>query len=259
MAEIRKLKAHEIECRAQIVKKKGCSLLLYKDARCDMNILDETFGSMNWQREHRVVNGNLFCGVQVWDEEKQQWITKEDVGVESRSEKEKGQASDAFKRACFNIGIGRELYTAPFIWINLNPDETYKKNDNYRLSKKVNFRVTHINYNENNAIDELIIKDQDDNIRYKMGEYISAPNSGQSQNSYDTPKKKQKSNTKKKKQQLINKIGAMHKTDKEKVEPIITYMLEEKNLDSSNLKQIAKLEVKDLKETLDRINNRLTS
>lgn len=116
--EFRLLKADEIECRIASIKEKGLSLLLYKDARVDQNILDETVGSMSWQRRHEVINGNLFCSVGIHCKELDEWIWKQDVGVESYTEKEKGQASDAFKRACFNWGIGRELYTAPFIWIS---------------------------------------------------------------------------------------------------------------------------------------------
>lgn len=82
-----------------------------------MKILDETVGAENWKRNHELINGNLFCNVSIYDEAKKEWVTKQDVGTESYTEKEKGQASDAFKRACFNWGIGRELYTAPFIWI----------------------------------------------------------------------------------------------------------------------------------------------
>lgn len=117
MKEFRDLTASEIECRVNTVSEKGCSLLLYKDARCDMKILDETVGRQNWQRSHEVINGNLFCNVSIYDEDKKEWVKKQDVGTESYTEKEKGQASDSFKRACFNWGIGRELYTAPFIWI----------------------------------------------------------------------------------------------------------------------------------------------
>lgn len=112
----RDLRADEIECRVAQAKENGVSLLLYKDARCDQNILDETVRPMNWTRYHTRDNAN--CIVSIWDEEKQQWIGKEDTGTESNTEKEKGLASDSFKRACFNWGIGRELYTAPFIWIN---------------------------------------------------------------------------------------------------------------------------------------------
>lgn len=115
--EFRSLKADEVECRISTVNEKGLSLLLYKDARVDMRLLDETVGSMNWKRSHQVIDGNLYCTIEIWDNEKQQWIAKQDVGTESYTEKEKGQASDSFKRAGFNWGIGRELYTAPFIWI----------------------------------------------------------------------------------------------------------------------------------------------
>lgn len=115
MCMFRDLLAEEIECRVAQSKSNGVSLLLYKDARCDQNILDETVGAMNWQRMHTRDNAN--CVVSLWDEKKQMWVSKEDTGTESNTEKEKGLASDSFKRACFNWGIGRELYTAPFIWI----------------------------------------------------------------------------------------------------------------------------------------------
>jgi hypothetical protein len=117
MAKFRHLKAEEIDVRVQSVKKTGLVLLLYKDARCDMNILDETVGAMNWQRKHLRDNQN--CIVSIWDDVKKMWIDKEDTGAESFTEKEKGLASDSFKRACFNWGIGRELYTSPFIWVGV--------------------------------------------------------------------------------------------------------------------------------------------
>ena len=115
--KFRTLKAEEIECRINQINDKGLTLLLYKDARCDMNILDETVGAMNWQRDHKELKGNIYAGVSIWDEEKKQWITKWDAGKESNTEAVKGEASDSFKRACVNLGIGRCLYTAPFIYI----------------------------------------------------------------------------------------------------------------------------------------------
>ena len=115
MNMFRTLRADEIDCRIAQVKDNGLSLLLYKDARCDQNILDEVVGPYKWKREHTRDNRN--CIVSIWSDELQQWISKEDTGTESNTEKEKGLASDSFKRACFNWGIGRELYTAPFIWI----------------------------------------------------------------------------------------------------------------------------------------------
>lgn len=142
MKQFRALTAGDIECRVSTVSDKGCSLLLYKDARCDMKILDETVGPENWKRSHELINGNLFCNVSLWDEGKKEWVTKQDVGTESYTEKEKGQASDAFKRACFNWGIGRELYTAPFIWIKSENVTLTQKNGKYTTYDK--FRVAQI-------------------------------------------------------------------------------------------------------------------
>lgn len=122
----RDLRADEIECRVAQAKDTGVSLLLYKDARCDQNILDETVGPMNWQRHHSRDNAN--CTVSLWDKEKGQWISKEDTGKESNTEAEKGLASDSFKRACFNWGVGRELYTAPFVWINAKDCTALRQN-----------------------------------------------------------------------------------------------------------------------------------
>lgn len=161
MKKFRELKAEEIDCRVSMCKSNGVSLLLYKDARCDMNILDETVGQMNWQRSHSRDNAN--CTVSIWDDEKKQWISKEDTGTESNTEKEKGLASDSFKRACFNWGIGRELYTAPFIWINSDKCElrTSGRKDKYGkdvLTCTDKFRVTQIKYDENRNIVALAIK-----------------------------------------------------------------------------------------------------
>ncbi len=135
MCKFRDLRADEIECRVQSVKENGLVLLLYKDARVDMNILDETVGSSNWQREHYECKGNLFCRVGIGISRQNgecEWVWKSDCGTESNTEAQKGEASDSFKRACFNWGIGRELYTAPFTWIpadkcNINNGKCYDK------------------------------------------------------------------------------------------------------------------------------------
>lgn len=170
---IRLLNASEIECRVQSVKKikngVGCILLLYKDARVDMKLLDETYGSMNWQRTHEVINGNLFCNIEVWDAEKSQWVKKQDVGTESNTEKEKGQASDSFKRAGFNWGIGRELYTSPFIWIDLKDGEHYDKDGKTYLSPRTKFTVKSIGYNDEREITSLQVADTHDVVRYELG------------------------------------------------------------------------------------------
>lgn len=113
--KFRNLTKDDIECRVQQIKANGLVLLLYKNARVDMAILDETVGPENWQREHYDVNGVMFCRVGIKCDG--EWIWKSDCGTESNTEAVKGMSSDSFKRACFNWGIGRELYTAPFIWI----------------------------------------------------------------------------------------------------------------------------------------------
>ena len=160
----RDLTADEIECRVQSVKQNGLILLLYKDARCDMRILDETVGAENWQREHYECKGNLFCRVGIncellaenhtWHE----WVWKSDCGVESNTEAQKGEASDSFKRACFNWGIGRELYTAPFIWI---PADKCDINNGKCFDK---FAVEKIRI-ENHRITALAIRNTTKNIR----------------------------------------------------------------------------------------------
>lgn len=156
----RLLRADEIECRVNMIRddsadgkvKKGCSLLLYKDARCDQSILDETVGAMNWQRSHSRDNRN--CTVSIWCADRQAWVSKEDTGTESNTESEKGLASDSFKRACVNWGIGRELYTAPFVWV---ADVNVYTGRNGKPQTKDIFYVSEIEYNEQDRISYLVI------------------------------------------------------------------------------------------------------
>ena len=151
------LKAEDIECRIQKITKEGAVLLLYKTARVDMRILDEVYGEMNWQRHHEVINNNLFCTISVWDSEKSQWVSKQDVGTESNAEAEKGQASDAFKRAGFAWGIGRELYDAPFIFIHA-PVDKYDR-----------FTVKEIKYSKTERkFTSLVIVDKNGKERYRL-------------------------------------------------------------------------------------------
>ena len=158
----RTLYANEIDCRVAQISEKGLSLLLYKDARVDQNILDEKVGAMNWQRHHLRDNAN--CVVSIWDSEKKQWIEKEDTGTVSFTEAEKGLASDSFKRACFNWGIGRELYSAPFIWISAdNADIKQGRNGKFQCYDK--FIVEQILYDDNRNIVALSIKNAPQNKR----------------------------------------------------------------------------------------------
>lgn len=169
---VRLLRADEIECRVSIINERGLALLLFKDARVDQKILDETFTPFGWRRTHQSIEGNLYCTVEVWDKEKSQWIAKQDVGTTSYSEKEKGQASDSFKRACFNWGIGRELYTAPFIWITAEAVKIQKKDNKFVTSEK--FSVEAISYNEQREIIELVIVNGRGCKVYEMKQSISA-------------------------------------------------------------------------------------
>ena len=165
---MRLLEANEIECKVKQINDKGCLILLYKTARVDMAILDEEFGAENWQSDYKVVNNNLYCGIGVF--KNNQWVWKWDCGIESKEDGEgnekKGEASDAFKRAGFKWGIGRELYTTPFIWVKA---EIELKNGKYVLKNKYEkFDVDFISYNEDREIKELRIKDSKGNIVYSL-------------------------------------------------------------------------------------------
>ena len=162
----RLLEAHEIKARVKSVivtdKWKGVTILLYKDARCDMAILDEEYGPTNWQDEYQMVGSQMFCTISVWDAVKNQWIRKQSNGVESNTEAEKGQASDAFKRAAFMVGIGRELYTAPDIFIECagegeitNQRDNYSGKDKYKCN--CDFTVKEIDYDGNRNICYLVL------------------------------------------------------------------------------------------------------
>lgn len=172
MKDIRLLKANEIEARVGSINEKGATLLLYKDARVDMNVLDES--GLKWKRSHELIDGKLFCTISIWDDEIKEWITRQDVGTESNTEKEKGQASDAFKRAGFNFGIGRELYTAPFIWVSSASYTGFERAGKFGTYDK--FSVVSISYNENKEINSLSIKNLKTNkVIFTMGEKVEVP------------------------------------------------------------------------------------
>lgn len=159
----RLLEANEIEIRVKTWDKAGhkwAMMLLYKNARCDMRILDEMYGVDGWQREHQEIGGRLYCTISVWSEKLNQWIKKQDVGTESETEKEKGHASDAFKRAAYNIGIGRELYTGPKILIKTT-EEDYKNN-----AFSTQLEVSKVEYNKKREIVALVIVDGKGVVRF---------------------------------------------------------------------------------------------
>lgn len=161
------LRAKDIDCRAATVRKNGLSLLLYKNARVDMAMLDKVVGPLNWKREHSRENAN--CTVSIWDEFKSQWVSKEDTGTESNTEAAKGLASDSFKRACFNWGIGRELYTAPFIWINAGQAKIEERGE--RCVCYDRFEVDRIEYNDDREIVFLVVVKVDSKGRTPVYSY----------------------------------------------------------------------------------------
>lgn len=183
MNKFRVLNAEEIEVRIgqKVGKDQGVTLLLYKDSRVDMNLLDETVGAENWERLHTRDNQN--CTVSIWDTEKQLWVSKEDTGTESNTEKEKGLASDSFKRACVNWGIGRELYTAPKIIVWGNPEELKKKT----------FSVKEISYNDKREISSLTIVDEKGVEVFSTNKKQVQPQSKQEVKKTESPKSTQES------------------------------------------------------------------
>ena len=161
------LPIQSIDFRVQSINKGGyATILAYKDARIDMQRLDDVVGALNWKREHTRENHN--CIVSIWNENTNQWVSKEDTGTESNTEKEKGLASDSFKRACFNWGIGRELYDYPVIQIKLNDNEfdkaTNKPTFNFKLKEWRWFTQF-----ENNQLTYIGCKDEKGNLRFQFG------------------------------------------------------------------------------------------
>lgn len=152
--KFRKLKANEIEVRIGSTTKKTYSLLLYKDARVDMNLLDEVVGPSKWQRKHYMLGNDIYCSVGIYYDDVG-WVWKDDAGSSGSIEVEKSKASDSFKRACVNAtGVGRELYTSPEIKI-------WKKDENDDSFKYDKYFVKEIEYNEN-EISKLVICNEND-------------------------------------------------------------------------------------------------
>ena len=175
--KFRKLKASEIEVKVKQVKENGCACLLYKTARTDMDMLDEAVGPENWQCEYEEIKGNMYCKIGIYNEKLGQWIWKQDCGIESREDgdgnEKKGEASDAFKRAGFKWGIGRELYTSPFIWIKSDVVPTKAIGNGYKLVDSfIKFHVSKIEYSDEGDIITLVIKDGKNNTVFTYGKNV---------------------------------------------------------------------------------------
>ena len=173
MCEFRKLRADELQIKCTDTKFKGsATLLIYKDARVDQKVLDETVTPMRWQKDYKEIDGKIYCGVGIKNSDNGEWIWKWDCGTEGNFEAEKSEASDAFKRACFNWGLGRELYDTPKLKI--------KCPDNYYYNDKMNmtFTVKSIEWNGNELAD-LVIVDRFNKVVYdykNLGANTTVPN-----------------------------------------------------------------------------------
>jgi hypothetical protein len=202
--KFRRLNANEIDARVSTISEKGCSLLLYKDARVDQNILDETVGPEYWKRSHQLIGNNLYCTVSIYNKELGVWVDKQDVGTESYTEKEKGQASDSFKRACFNWGIGRELYTAPFIWVKAGDVKIEDKNG--KSTTYDTFSVRDIGYDNDGNINRLkIYNEKQKKVAYIYGKTDSTPITEEEQ--FDNQvEKSNKSTISKKDQEILRRV-----------------------------------------------------
>ncbi len=190
---IRLLKANEIECRIATINEKGLSLLLYKDARVDQRILDETFGAFGWKRSHQCIDGNLYCTVEILDKESGEWVAKQDVGTTGYTEKEKSQASDSFKRACFNWGIGRELYSAPFIWVPAGKATIQCKDNKFYCYDR--FSVKSIAYNEDREISALMVVNDKGQTVYELKGKAASRNKGKQDSKAAQTQKEASENT----------------------------------------------------------------
>ena len=173
--EFRTLNPDEIEVKVKQVGENGCVALLYKTARVDYELLDEKYGVNGWQCEYTEIKGNLYCSILVWDDDKKMWVRKQNCGIESRADgdgnEKKGEASDAFKRAGFVVGIGRELYTAPFTFIKKDvcPVKKNEKGQWVLENRFTRFDVAEIGYDSNRRIDRLVITDNNGNIVFTFG------------------------------------------------------------------------------------------
>ena len=189
MRQFRLLTANEIECRINQISEKGCGLLLYKTARIDYQMLDETFGMMGWKNDYKVIDGKMYCGIGIKDNSSNEWIWKWNCGTESNTEAEKGQASDAMKRAGFCWGIGTELYSAPFIWIPADLLMKLKYNEkNGKYYCYDTFTVKDIGYDDQQNINKLVIVNQDGNTVFPKPSYNPKPDkSAQAPKTYQKP------------------------------------------------------------------------
>jgi hypothetical protein len=221
----RPLTISDIDFRVQSINKGGyATILAYKDSRVDMNRLDEVVGHTGWQKRYELINGNLFCSVGVYDQNTNQWIWKQDVGTESMTEKEKGQASDAFKRACFNWGIGRELYEYPIISIKLKEKDEYEIGNDGKARQTFGLKLRdwkwHTQFTDG-RINYLACKDQNGQLRFQWGTFVKEVVQPDVQETKEVSKKVTKKVTKEVTKKVIDPEANIEGFLKKKDEPIL--------------------------------------
>ena len=184
--KFRDLRADELELRVGATTDSGFSLLIYKTARADANVLDETVGAFNWQKKFYQVKNTMICSLGInmnYDDETKEplWIWKDDAGDESNTEAIKGEASDSFKRAGFAYGIARKLYNSPFIWLNKDSD-----ND----PKKTHYEISEIGYDDTSVNKLVIINAKTKNVVFSYPKGANVPkNTTKVQETPKTPTK----------------------------------------------------------------------
>lgn len=160
----------DIDFRVQSINKGGyATILAYKDARVDIQRLNAVHGVLGWQRTHSRDNRN--CTVSIWDDNHKHWVGKEDTGTESSADQQKGLASDSFKRACFNWGIGIELYDYPVISIKLNQNEWKMVGDRPKQTWDLKLRDwTWFSKFNGKELTYLAAKDDNNRLRFEHGQ-----------------------------------------------------------------------------------------
>lgn len=164
--KFRPLRADEIEVRQGSAGSGYIDLLLYKTSRTDVDLLNETVGNKNWTNEMRVIDGNLWAGIGIWNDERKDYTWKWSVGTESNVEKIKGEDSDSFKRAGYRWGIGSELYSSPRIRVWAIAEVNGEKVQKYTPKKDGkgtwdSFKVASIEYDGLGNITKLSIVNND--------------------------------------------------------------------------------------------------
>ncbi len=165
------LSIEDIDFRVQSINKGGyATILAYKDARVDIKRLNEVCGVLGWKRKHTRDNRN--CIVSIFDDRNMQWVSKEDTGTESMADAQKGLASDSFKRACFNFGIGIELYDYPVIQIKLNSTEF--KVEGSKVKQTYNLKLREWKWFsefDGNKLVALACRDNNGDVRFKYANF----------------------------------------------------------------------------------------